>query len=221
MLIFDLGAHTGEDTQAYLSQGYNVVAVEANPRLADALALRFEREIREGQVTVIGAAIAETIVPRAFFVSENPLWSSLDPIWAGRDGRKTEAVEVPGITLADLFDRHGVPGYLKIDIEGADRIVLEQLLVDTRRPLYVSVEDCRFGPSYLGLLATCGYTGFKLSEQSQWAPGTSGPFGDDLPGEWLSYREMKALYHETVRDLAGMRIAPAGVWFDIHCRMPL
>lgn len=219
MIVFDLGSNDGADAAYYLSLGYEVVCCEANPKLAMALTNRFAPEIARGRVHVEAKAIAETIVPRAFFVSENPLWSSLDPIWAARDGKTTEAIEVPGITIADLFDQYGVPYYIKIDIEGADRIVLEQLLADTRRPQFISIEDCRFGPTYLALLATCGYTGFKLSEQSCLPPGTSGPFGDDLAGAWLPYREMKALYHEVVRDRGGRRIAPAGQYFDIHARL--
>lgn len=219
MIVYDLGANSGDDTQAYLAAGHEVVSVEANPVLADALALRFEREISEGQVAVIGAAMAETIVPRAFFVSANDHWSSLDPIWAGRDGKPTEAIEVPGMTLSDLFDRYSVPGYLKIDVEGADRTVLEQLLADERRPRWLSVEDCRFGPTYLDILHAAGYTGFKLSDQSILPPGTSGPFGDDLPGEWLSIDAMREHYAKTVR-VGSMKMAPAGVWHDLHAAMP-
>jgi FkbM family methyltransferase len=219
MIVFDLGANDGADAAYYLSLGYEVVCCEANPRLAMALTNRFAPEIAQGRVHVEAKAIAETIVPRAFFVSQNNHWSSLDPIWAARDGKATEAIEVPGITIADLFDRYSVPHYLKIDIEGADIIALRQLLADERRPRFVSVEDCRFGPSYLDLLSMCGYDGFKLSEQSQWT-GTSGPFGDDLPGLWLSFNDMKKHYAATVRTETLRRIAPEGQYFDIHGRLP-
>lgn len=219
MTVFDLGANNGDDTAAYCAAGYDVVSVEANPWLATRLTDRFVHEVAEGKVRIIGAAVAETVERRRFHISANDHWSSLDPVWAGRDGRRTEALDVPCVTLPGLFDRYGVPYYLKIDVEGADRTVLEQLLADKRRPKYISIEDCRFGPNYLGLLATCGYTGFKLSEQSCLPSGTSGPFGDDLPGVWLPYREMKALYHEVVRDQGGGRIAPEGVWYDLHGRL--
>ena len=33
-LIYDVGAHLGEDSQHYLAKGFKVVAVEANPDLA-------------------------------------------------------------------------------------------------------------------------------------------------------------------------------------------
>ena len=32
-VIFDLGMHNGDDTAFYLSRGFNVVALEANPAL--------------------------------------------------------------------------------------------------------------------------------------------------------------------------------------------
>lgn len=218
MLIYDLGANDGADTAIYATAGHEVIACEANPKLADALALRFEREIREGQVTVIGRAISDKAWPRQFHVSQNDHWSSLDPVWAGRDGRETETITVQGITLAELFDEYGCPSYLKIDVEGADRTVLEQLLADTRRPRWLSVEDCRFGPTYLDILHAAGYTGFKLSDQSILSPGTSGPFGDDLPGEWLSIDAMREHYAKTVR-VGDMKMAPVGVWVDIHARL--
>lgn len=218
MIIFDLGTHTGEDTAAYLAAGYDVVAVEPNPTLVATLNERFKAEIAAGRVHIEDAALGDPLWPRPFYVSANDLWSSTNPEWAARDGMETTLVEVPTITLHDLFDRYGTPHYLKIDIEGADHVVLMQLLADRRRPNLASVEDCRFGPQYLGLLAAAGYTGFKLSDQSVLPPGTSGPFGDDLAGEWMTYAQMKAHYYKTVRDQGRQRLAPEGVWFDLHGR---
>lgn len=218
MLIYDLGANSGEDTAAYLAAGHEVVAVEPNPALVTTLNARFAAEIAAGRVHIEDGALGDPEWPKLFHVSANDHWSSIDPIWAGRDGLPTTAIEVPTITLPDLFERYGCPDYIKIDVEGADRIVLEQLLGDKRRPGLVSVEDCRFGPTYLDILAACGYTGFKLSEQSRLPPGTSGPFGEDLPGPWLTIDEMRALYAEVVRD-GGMKMAPTGVYFDIHAKL--
>lgn len=219
MLIYDLGANDGADTAAYLAAGHEVVAVEANPALADALMRRFGTERPLKRLRVISAAIAETSDPRQFHIADRDNWSSLDPDWAGRNGRETKAVEVACVTLPELFDRYGTPGYLKIDVEGADRIVLQQLLADTRRPKYLSVEDGWSGPAYLDVLTAAGYTGFKMSDQSILPLGTSGPFGDDLAGEWLSIDAMREHYAKTVR-VGDMRTAPVGVWYDLHAVMP-
>ena len=51
-LIFDVGAHEGEDSAFYLSRGFDVVAVEANPILVEKLLDRFRDEISAGRFTL-------------------------------------------------------------------------------------------------------------------------------------------------------------------------
>lgn len=49
-LIFDAGAHRGDDTDFYLGKGFRVVAAEANPILVDHLRRRpGERSLDELQ----------------------------------------------------------------------------------------------------------------------------------------------------------------------------
>ena len=57
-LIFDAGAHKGEDTNFYLLMGYRVVAIEANPDLASELRARFRGEAEDGRLIVVDKAIA-------------------------------------------------------------------------------------------------------------------------------------------------------------------
>src|SRR5688572_10589199 len=59
-LIYDVGAHTGEDTNFYLKKGFSVVAIEPNPAHAAHLRTRFSAEIGSGRLTVVEAAIAKT-----------------------------------------------------------------------------------------------------------------------------------------------------------------
>jgi FkbM family methyltransferase len=40
-LIYDVGAHKGEDTKFYLAKGFSVVAIEASPELCDQLQHKF------------------------------------------------------------------------------------------------------------------------------------------------------------------------------------
>ncbi|MBL7745080.1 MAG: hypothetical protein JNN00_16520 [Chitinophagaceae bacterium] len=58
-LIFDIGLHTGEDTTCYLKNGYNVLAVEANPVLADYCKKKFIDAITNGQLVILNAGIAD------------------------------------------------------------------------------------------------------------------------------------------------------------------
>ena len=55
-LILDVGMYDGTDTAYYLSMGFRVLAVEANPALVAQAAERFEREIRDGRLTILHRA---------------------------------------------------------------------------------------------------------------------------------------------------------------------
>lgn len=229
-LIFDLGMNNGDDTAFYLSRRFNVVALDANPTICETVKERFQASIDEGRLKIVNAAIWEKSGETTFYINlDNDHWSSLDIGWAGRDASRCKEISVQCVTLSGLFDEFGVPNYLKIDVEGVDLSVLEQLRVIDLLPLYVSVEDCRFGLQYLEVLVSCGYDGFKLLDQSTvsnmtdlatghiFPAGSSGPFGDDVPGKWLSHEEMVTLYSTTVRNREGNRLAPRTHWWDIHC----
>jgi FkbM family methyltransferase len=229
-LIFDLGMNNGDDTAYYLSRGFAVVAVEANPALCQQAAARFRTAIDDGRLTIVNAAVWKESGETTFHVNlDNDHWSSLDLGWAGRNASRCEQIRVRCASLSNLFEEFGVPHYLKIDVEGVDHTVLDQLHGQNLLPLYVSVEDCRFGFEYLATLASCGYDAFKLLDQSTVArltdpasgrafpAGSSGPFGEDLPGEWLPHAEMVTLYSTSVRNMQGERLAPRSQWWDIHC----
>jgi FkbM family methyltransferase len=229
-VIFDLGMNNGDDTAFYLGRGFNVVAVEANPTLCERAQKRFSAFIDDGRLTVINAAIWEKNGTATFYVNlDNDHWSSLDAEWAGRNKTRHREVSVPCVTLSNLIDKFDTPYYLKIDVEGVDQSVLEQLQLCRLLPVYVSVEDCRLGFQYMATLSACGYDSFKLLDQSTvcqladpktghvFPVGSSGPFGNDVPGEWRCYDDMVELYSKTVRNAQGKRLAPPTHWWDIHC----
>ncbi|MCE7030814.1 FkbM family methyltransferase [Jiella avicenniae] len=230
-LVMDLGMNNGDDSAYYLAKGFAVVALEANGELVAACRRRFVGEIASGRLTIVEAAIFSSEGEVTFLVNEaNDHWSSIEPGWAGREDTATRPVTVPAVTLDTLFRRHGVPHYLKIDVEGVDGIVLDQLAEAPVKPAYVSVEDCRFGFDYVETLSRAGYRRFKLFDQStvpelidpaityRFPAGSSGPFGEDVPGEWLDVEEFVELYATTVRDRAGNRLAPRSRWWDIHAK---
>jgi FkbM family methyltransferase len=229
-LIFDLGMNNGDDTSYYLHRGFNVVALEANPVLCERAQKRFRAAIDDGRLTIVNAAIWQRNESATFYVNlDNDHWSSLDIDWAGRDGSRVRGINIRCVTLASLIGEFGSPHYLKIDVEGIDQDVIEQLQGISPLPLFVSVEDCRFGFQYMDALAACGYNGFKLLDQSTvrhltdpttgrpFPDGSSGPFGNEIPGVWRSHPEMVSLYSTTVRDFEGKRLAPRTQWWDIHC----
>jgi FkbM family methyltransferase len=199
-LVFDVGMHRGEDTERYLAQGFRVVAVEANPALVDLAAQRFAHAIASGRLTIVGGAVADEpgMVELAVF-DEHTVWSSMDRKFIARNlamGQRCHTVEVPAVRFVDLLTEHGVPRYLKVDIEGSDMICVRALHEVTERPDYLSIESAVTSPrsgavieavfDELAELWTLGYRAFKFVDQTRISTeaGSSGPFGDETAGRW-------------------------------------
>ncbi|MGI9657593.1 MAG: FkbM family methyltransferase [Gaiellaceae bacterium] len=167
-LIYDVGFHNGIDTEHYLSKGYRVVAVEANPELVEAGKKRFAAEIDDGRLTLLGACIAAQTETTRFWVNDyQSEWSAFDRDLASRDGTTSHPVDVPGVTFDSILAEHGVPHYLKIDIEQSDLLCLQALQREDL-PAYVSVEAHSL--LYLAILASLGYDSFKCVDQMQHQP---------------------------------------------------
>lgn len=171
-LIFDVGANNGDDTAHYLTQGYRVVAVEANPALAEACRARFASEIATGRVTVEEIGIWPIEGRRAFYVNESNDEHSSFSAGPGQRAGAWHRIEVDCVPFGHLTKKYGVPYYLKVDIETADQWCLRDLDPEDK-PTYVSVEGHRAW--YLALLFALGYNAFKCVDQSS----HNRPFVDD------------------------------------------
>ena len=220
-LIIDVGMHDGTDTAYYLAKGFRVVAVEANPALVTAAQNRFSAEIDEGRLEIIAAAIAETRGSVPMAVADGmTIWSSIDPGFIERNGGVDyRYVDVPTITFSDVLTEYGVPHFLKIDIEGNDMLPIRALHEVDARPRFVSIESSVTGhkPEFadvfeeLAQLWTLGYRTFKYVNQGRlsriklprepleggyvdfgFEGHSSGPFGRETPGRWLTAREALA-----------------------------
>jgi FkbM family methyltransferase len=219
-LIYDVGLHLGEDSEFYLKKGFNVVAIEANPVNAARAADRLKSYVDTGQLIVVNKAITRDEGPTTFFVSDVSVWGTTDLVWAERNrrsGSEIREVTVPGVPFSRLLEDYGVPYYLKMDIEGADTLCLEGLLTCANRPKYVSLESSKTSFEALVeefcLLQRLGYRKYKVVAQHRieeqrlpnpakegqfvahaFADGSSGAFGRELPGEWLSLEQALRKY---------------------------
>jgi FkbM family methyltransferase len=169
-LIYDVGMYDGSDTAYYLHRGYRVVDIEANPRLVDAARLRFAEAVDSGRLHLLNVAIHETPgLDLRFWISEAATCSSFSEGVATKYGRAT-----PTAVRTESFSRvlatHGVPKYLKIDIETLDDACIAAL--DRRDlPQYVSIEAQPDGPeTSLVELRRLGYKRFKIIEQGEFQP---------------------------------------------------
>ncbi|MBK8015750.1 MAG: FkbM family methyltransferase [Betaproteobacteria bacterium] len=232
-LIIDLGMNTAQDTRFYLRKGFRVVGVEANPMLAEEVSRQFVSEITAGRLVVENIGVGPQRGEFNFWVNHtHHEWSSFHEDIGSRGGA-FHVIRVATVPLADLIQRHGVPHYLKVDIEGMDLTVLKALHDFSERPRYVSVET---GPGlkWLDELDRLGYQRFKLIDQrlvpEQLPPdparegayvpavfewGSTGLFGDELPGMWCSVDELRSQWMQVLESPGEGN----PLWYDIHaCR---
>jgi FkbM family methyltransferase len=162
-IVFDVGMNNGDDSAYYLSRGFRVVAIEANPVLVEKARVRFQREIAAGQLVIECVAVAEERGRLPFWINEERTeFSSLFQERARRDGMRCRRVEIEVLTFDVLLERYGIPYYLKIDIEGAERCCL-QSLQSFPLPSFISVEAESL--EYLQLLWQLGYREFAIVDQ--------------------------------------------------------
>lgn len=232
--VLDIGMNNGDDTEYYLAKGFNVIAVEANPYLCENANQRFKFAIKNGQLIIVNAAISENTLLQKFHVNlTNDHWSSLDLKWATRENSKVKTLKIPGICIGEYLKQKNIaPYFVKIDIEGGDMLALNQILESGLLPQYLSIEDCHLGFQYIEKLVDYGYKNFKLINQAEvqlrpdkqidfhFKLGSSGPFGDEAPGDWKSEEDFIDHYSKVARNrLTLARIAQPNIWWDIHCSL--
>lgn len=168
-LIYDVGMNNGDDTAYYLSRGFRVVAIEANPVLVEQVSKRFDREIAAGKLTILEVGVADTEGTLPFWICDGKSeWSSFDRAIASRDDMAHHQISIPCRRFASVLAEFGTPYYLKLDIEEAEMSCLRDLGTDL--PKYVSFERSAPPRESLTLMRDLGYTGFKLISQRNFLP---------------------------------------------------
>lgn len=142
-LAFDIGAHVGDRISSFRRLGARVVALEPQPGPARAIRLIHGRD---REVTLVEAACGDRRGTATLRInSANPTVSTMSGefVDAARDadGWREQvwdrALTVPCTTLDALIGEHGLPGFIKIDVEGFEAHVLAGL---TRTPPALSFE---------------------------------------------------------------------------------
>jgi FkbM family methyltransferase len=227
-LIYDIGLHKGEDAEFYLRKGFRVVAFEADPDLAAFCRQRLREFLDRGQLTIVEGAIVEVDstggsgkTVRFYKNRDSSVWGTVRSDWADRNaqiGTSSSVIEVNAVDFSTSIREHGVPHFMKIDIEGCDAICLDALRGFEERPTYVSIESDKTSienvKRELDLLSELGYTSFQAIEQSKiprtqtppYPPregeyakqhfefGSSGLFGSELNGKWKSKEALLRQY---------------------------
>lgn len=234
-LIYDIGMNNGEDSAFYLAKGFDVVAIEASPILAGQARENFADYIKSGQLTILNIGIWSENKTLQFYRNlSNDHWSSFDPAYGCRGGTPFEVIDIECQRIADVIRRFGIPYYMKIDVEGADKIILKDMLSIDGLPEYASVEE--YGVQAIDDLKALGYKRFQIVPQRTKDPAEpqeparegsyvkrsfdgrdSGSFGKELYADrWLSYEEARSKFLTTVRTERYEYVGPEHEWHDIH-----
>jgi len=235
-IAYDIGMNNGDNCEYYLKKGYRVIGVEANPFLCEQANKRFEKEVRSGRLTILNLGVGPQSGRLIFYIHKlNSVLSTFSPEQVLRvdaelrsgSGDTWLPIEVDVRRLSDIVRFFGVPGYVKIDVEGFDVITLKDLHENKIYPDYISAEA--FEVDTFCLLVTMGYTEFKLvngadvnlvyadheiglleggATRHNFPAHSAGPFGEDIPGPWLDKVEILGVWQQH-----------GGGWCDIHARI--
>jgi FkbM family methyltransferase len=198
-LVFDIGAHVGDRIGAFRRLGARVVAVEPQPALVKTLRLLYGRD---RAVTIEPVAVGRETGSVALKLNlDNPTVSTASddfvraadgaPGWQGQAWTRT--IEVPLTTLDALIARHGMPAFIKIDVEGFEADVLAGL---TKPPPALSFEFTTIqrdvAAACIARCAALGYRRFQAAlgesqafAHAQWLSG-------DAMGRWLAALPVEA-----------------------------
>lgn len=161
-LIYDVGAHHGHDTAHYLSSGFRVIAIEAYPESISILQDRFSQEIKAERLILVPFAVGPNAGEVEFFVPKSESGSC--SLIADEVDDLDAVIRVKCIPFSDVLRRYGVPHYLKSDIQGVDRHILESLGPEDL-PDYISWELDRDQLECMKLVHEMGYRRFKIIDQ--------------------------------------------------------
>jgi FkbM family methyltransferase len=132
-LVFDIGAHVGDRIAAFRRLGARVVAAEPQPAIVRVLRWLYRRDPKVAIEPVAVGAHAGTIELRINVANPTVSTASSEFVSAARDAEGwkeqawTRTVQVPVTTLDALIARHGIPAFIKIDVEGFEAAVLDGL----------------------------------------------------------------------------------------------
>lgn len=151
-LIFDIGANEGGKTDVFLRMGARVVAIEPDDRCCRNLEERFLGfRIHARPVTIVSRAVSNKVGTAEMLIDgPGSAVNTMSSKWAeslrnnkmsfsyghcGLEFKQTKLVQT--ITIDELIAQHGLPFFVKIDVEGHELSALRGL----HRPVpYMSFE---------------------------------------------------------------------------------
>jgi hypothetical protein len=175
-------------------------------------------------------AVSNTVGEIDFYVDEkSTVWGTTNLAWVERNrslgAGQIKKIKVPSLLLSEIALKFGTPRYCKIDIEGNDLEAVQSFAGSRSLPKFLSIESEKQSWTRLlqefRLFEELGYRKYKIVDQSlitfQRSPtvalegdfvdhkfewDSSGLFGDELPGPWLTVVEALEVYKGIFRGYA-------------------
>jgi hypothetical protein len=131
MLIFDIGANIGRYALSNYYPSHTIICVEASPLTFKSLC---NNTNKYKNIKCLNFAVTNSSEDYVTFYdcpTINVL-STVDKAWLSDTssrfcGTPYNQISVPTISIDKLIDTYGVPNILKIDVEGAENIVIKSL----------------------------------------------------------------------------------------------
>jgi FkbM family methyltransferase len=187
-LVFDIGAHAGNHVRCFSALGCRVVAVEPQPDFARLLRLLFGRR---SSVRIVEAGVGSAPGRTRLSISDRtPTVTSLAAGWRDRRAGEPDfahvhwnrSIDIEVTTLDSLIREHGVPAFIKIDVEGSEPAVLAGLTTA------VPALAFEFLPRALEQAEACVARLRSLGDYVfNWSPGESHRL---VARSWLTGREL-------------------------------
>jgi len=138
MTIFDIGGNIGYYPLMELSLlggTGKLVVIEPSPSNVDLLRRNLMLNNYDN-VPVLRAAVSDISGKRAFYLSEQSNLGTFHPVGSGAQTLTGEVIDVDTVTVPMLADRYGLPGLIRMDVEGHEVEILNGLLADVERGRY-------------------------------------------------------------------------------------
>ena len=165
-VVWDVGANIGTFSvaAATVATSGEVIAIEADIWLAQLLRRTAAEPFFGGRIKVVPCAASQGVGVARFVIAARGRASNALEASGGRSqmGGARETVLVPTLALDDLLDHLPLPTFVKIDVEGAELMVLHgasQLLREVRPRFYVEVDE-GVGDEVMALFAAANYGAF-------------------------------------------------------------
>lgn len=236
-LIFDLGFFNGQDSLNYIKKGYKVVAVEANPILYRKYKKKLSSYIRSKKLILLNKIFLNSRERDYFYYNPYEIFrGSVKKKLASSKGfskkmfnisfkKKIIKCQLPCIDLPGLVKEYGMPYYIKFDMDGVEKSLIDGLFELKKKPKYLSVEFDKGHSSYfLKSIKKMKYKKFLFvnqiynkSNDSYFSfINSSGDFGPHLNQKYYSFSKAQKIYKmfRKLRDIDQRNLSPG--WLDLH-----